>query len=451
MAPSPLLTALSYLTSLTVYFQYMPLYYGFSQSYRNFIRRLTKAVFYFLLPYTMIVSGGLRIGFGCGGGVGGSGGGVAAKLLGSMGILNLLGFSRLIKIEISHDVPLTDVGKVQPQLLKERTKLRVRLRWRNPKPMKNHLEYLLFDSLTTPLSKRDPSLVFRRRRAVLNPIESSNKLIRKEYEHGVETRKMGGVPDPDSPMTDRSSWIEKAALFRAEKHEDDLGSGDIKDPLGLAVQQTLGVGASFSFDYNDIDDLESDDQVVHVLRARCALSAVKRARWLFDPERANAVIEQVSEPEQNAAKARLVSEAEAELEELAAIVESMTVVGLDAPKGSAIDFMEVRQQHMSFYQPAPSSMDDVIGEIVKIEFGDVGGEEEGEEGGVVLSFSEKNLAILKAFREKKEEVVEGRGEGSDADFVKSWVDQKLGLNDDGTKRNGGDGDDDDDDVGLYIA
>ncbi|GMH97622.1 hypothetical protein TrST_g10675 [Triparma strigata] len=456
LAPSPLMTTLSYLTSLTVYFQYMPVYYRFTTSCRNFIKRLASIIFYFLLPLTLAYGGLLGSRSGCVGGV-------AAKIIGGMGVINLLGFLRLVRVEIAHDVPLIDVEEVGERVLEERTRVRVRLRWRNPRPFKDQVEYLLFDSLTTPLIKRDPSLVFRRRKKVLDPKQSSNKLLRKEYEHGVETRKTRRGPGPDSPMSDRASWVEEAARFRAGKHEDDMESGDIKDPLGLAVQQTLNVGASFSFDYNDIDDLESADQVVHVLRARCALSAVKRARWLFDPERAKAVIELVegSEADRNAAKAKLVKEAEAELEVLARMVESMSVLGLDAPKGCAIDFMEVRQQDLTAYQPAPSSMDDVISDIVKDEFGI--GEGEGDDDGedwedgeddVVLSSSQKNVAILKALREREEKaeggVVTDVQEQDDAEFVKSWVDQKLGLNEDGTRRDNDDGDGDGD-VGIYVA
>ena len=69
------------------------------------------------------------------------------------------------------------------------------------------------------------------------------------------------------------------------RHAKDLEDEDIRDPLGVAVQQTLGVGASFNFDYEDATGLTLDE-AVHTLRARAALSAVKRVRHLFDPDRA---------------------------------------------------------------------------------------------------------------------------------------------------------------------
>ena len=84
--------------------------------------------------------------------------------------------------------------------------------------------------------------------------------------------------------------------------------------------QTLGVGASFNFDYEDVKNLTLDEYV-HVLRARAALSAVKRVRYLFDPDRARAELKEFDTlVERNNARKKLVKEAEEETFKMAEMV-----------------------------------------------------------------------------------------------------------------------------------
>ena len=84
----------------------------------------------------------------------------------------------------------------------------------------------------------------------------------------------------------RERWLTDARRRRGEQHDADLEEGDIGDPLGCAVRQTLGLGVSMAYEYRDPPEgTDSVPQLVHVLRARCVMSAVKRVRFLYDPDR----------------------------------------------------------------------------------------------------------------------------------------------------------------------
>ena len=65
------------------------------------------------------------------------------------------------------------------------------------------------------------------------------RILEKELEHGQEARTRGAERgrDEDIPLRDRDTWLMDAGEVAKERHEKDLEEEDIRDPLGVAVQQ----------------------------------------------------------------------------------------------------------------------------------------------------------------------------------------------------------------------
>lgn len=194
--------------------------------------------------------------------------------------------------------------------------------------------------------------------------ESENKILSLQH-HNV------------APGSSRDAWLEEAKRRRGEQHDSDLEEGDIEDPLGCAVRQTLGLGVSLAYDYSDPPGIiDSLPQLVHILRARCILSAVKRVRYLYDPERAR------NEIEGGKSREELRAEVENEVERLRQAVDSLSVFSLEPPDTQrGIDLKQVRglegpesyrleQPSTLFsYQPQPKNLEDIIDEIREEEYG----------------------------------------------------------------------------------
>jgi len=72
------------------------------------------------------------------------------------------------------------------------------------------------------------------------------------------------------------------AMKQLEKeHNRDYRIGTFRDPLGVAVQQTFGMGLSYTFDH--FDALPSDQEPsLRRLQARAAKSSIKRVQQIYD-------------------------------------------------------------------------------------------------------------------------------------------------------------------------
>lgn len=77
---------------------------------------------------------------------------------------------------------------------------------------------------------------------------------------------------------DRDAAIQNATQARYNKHQESYDAKTLDDVLGIAVQQTFGIGLSYDFDHFDTPD--SEDISIHQMRARMAKSAVRRKREL---------------------------------------------------------------------------------------------------------------------------------------------------------------------------
>lgn len=69
----------------------------------------------------------------------------------------------------------------------------------------------------------------------------------------------------------------------------------VKDPLGIAVQQTFGIGLGFNFDH--MSKLPADQEPsTRRLQARAAKSAIRRAQEIFDVELARKELDAIQDP-----------------------------------------------------------------------------------------------------------------------------------------------------------
>ena len=78
---------------------------------------------------------------------------------------------------------------------------------------------------------------------------------------------------------DRDAAVQNATKARYEKHQESYDTKTLDDVLGIAVQQTFGIGLSYDFDHFDAPD-GSKDISIHQMRARMAKSAVRKKREL---------------------------------------------------------------------------------------------------------------------------------------------------------------------------
>lgn len=102
------------------------------------------------------------------------------------------------------------------------------------------------------------------------------------------------LKDDGKPNVKREQWKKLAMERVAEKHQQDYDNKDFEDPLGVAVQQTFGIGLGFNFDH--MRELEEGEKPsIRRLQARAAKSAIRKAQELYDPNAAKQELEGLDE------------------------------------------------------------------------------------------------------------------------------------------------------------
>lgn len=139
-------------------------------------------------------------------------------------------------------------------------KLRYRIRWRQSKRISSCIRSLVRDFTIYIFSGwGDSSAILK---------ETNKPTILKLVE-----RELGDDIVPLS-NTSRTKRLENAEENMRNIHQTNYDKKIFIDPLGIAFQQTFGIGLSFDFDHDSL--LKSGKQPsVHRLRARCAKSAIK--------------------------------------------------------------------------------------------------------------------------------------------------------------------------------
>ncbi len=114
-----------------------------------------------------------------------------------------------------------------------------------------------------------------------------------------------------------------------------------QDPLGIAFQQTFGIGVSFDFDHNS--KLEKGQSAsIHRLRARAAKSAIKQYNQI--PQKVEKQVQSIADNEIRAkAYAKLVQEKQNEVVEVALEISTLIPSNAPAPDGKDLDVFAMTQ------------------------------------------------------------------------------------------------------------
>ena len=78
---------------------------------------------------------------------------------------------------------------------------------------------------------------------------------------------------------DRKEALNNATQARFMKHQESYDSKELDDVLGVAIQQTFGLGISYDFEHFD-PPLDENEVSIHQLRARMAKSAIREKKNL---------------------------------------------------------------------------------------------------------------------------------------------------------------------------
>lgn len=191
--------------------------------------------------------------------------GIMSSLFLATKMIEIISFIRLIKIgyysNVSLSMPNTEAAKMletNPEMFER--KLRYRIRWRQSRRLSSCIRSLVKGFIFYIFSGwGDSSAILK---------ETTKPTILKLIE-----REVGDDLVPLS-NTSRTKRLENAEENMRNIHKTNYDKKIFNDPLGIAFQQTFGIGLSFDFDHDSL--LKSGEQPsVHRLRARCAKSAIK--------------------------------------------------------------------------------------------------------------------------------------------------------------------------------
>uniref|UniRef100_A0A7S4JS40 Uncharacterized protein n=2 Tax=Odontella aurita TaxID=265563 RepID=A0A7S4JS40_9STRA len=192
-------------------------------------------------------------------------------------LVHIIAVLRIIEIKVCSDVSL-----LSPQNRSYELKKRYWLRWRTPKRVYFMLKKWWRDDFI--LRGRGP-LSDEGYRYETPPPGSNIGLFDQPYhEREVELPILQRIAeDEDKGLFEgrpgRSEWPAMATKRMATKHQRNFDSKNFEDPLGIAVQQTFGIGLNYDFDY-DAPVEKGAKPSAHILRARAARSAIRHCRDL---------------------------------------------------------------------------------------------------------------------------------------------------------------------------
>ena len=268
---------------------------------------------------------------------------LASSLL--MQLCQFIGFKKLFRVGYFTNISLaTSNAKVRALLLQDPNalnvvKLRYRLHWREPKRlfssfhrMAHAFTLFLFtgwgeDASVLEESTSEPHLL---------------KLIKRDMDL------LPGV------KPDRSTWVPNATQGMARIHQEDYDKKSFQDPLGIALQQTFGIGLSFDFDH-DVKLRQGATLTVHRLRARAAKSAIKRYNRI--PDIIKEEVENIADDveRENLAKNR-IDEERTQLKVSVNRLLSLIPTNAPAPEGKNLDVLSMRQSEVNSLQTGAANL-----------------------------------------------------------------------------------------------
>lgn len=192
-----------------------------------------------------------------------------------------------------------------------RIKWRYFLEWQeNPQRLgqvfqkwRSNLAYWIF------LEGRGEDILIQSRKKEIERAASSQKWhLRRRF---LEDKEQG------KSFLPQSQWLQNASETIAAKHQADYDHKTFEDPLGIALQQTLGIGLGFQFDH-DKPLKQGEKPSLLRLQARAAKSAIRRVQQLYDADLAREELNAISDANKRSKRAsEMRKETEEEIEHLA--------------------------------------------------------------------------------------------------------------------------------------
>ena len=191
----------------------------------------------------------------------------------SIPLLHVVAILRLVRIQKTNNLSLanTDLKYIceDPVALQKITKWRYRLDWRRPSLGLWKTVMSVFDDLLYKM--------FFAGGVPDKFLESSKRQLQRDTKNLEEKVQELDHTDP----MDSSKWKQEAMENLAREHQQDYDNGSYKDPLGVAIQQTFGVGLGFAAGHMDPLPPGADPSPRR-LQARAAKSAILRLQDIYD-------------------------------------------------------------------------------------------------------------------------------------------------------------------------
>lgn len=188
-------------------------------------------------------------------------------------LLHLVAVLRLGRIQHTHNLSLANKDTKfilqDPEALTERMKWRYRLEWRQPTLRVGQAVLSFVDDFVYRL--------FFQGGVQDKFLESSQQQIQRDTKDLEE--KVQELDEMD-PM-DSTKWKEGSMKNLAREHQRDYNNESFRDPLGVAIQQTFGIGLGYAG--NHMDPLpEGAEPSARRLQTRAAKSAIMRVQAIYD-------------------------------------------------------------------------------------------------------------------------------------------------------------------------
>lgn len=219
---------------------------------------------------------------------------------------------------------------------------------------------------------------------------------------------------------DRDAAIQNATQARYNKHQESYDAKTLDDVLGIAVQQTFGIGLSYDFEHFDVPN--NTDISIHQLRARMAKSAVRRKREL--DRKMKDELEVLQRLKSNVVTPKTKDVAEEEMKEVEIEIRNRNINEIKFMKNALFDLIPTNAlapagteqyenpimvaeyvnltapvEHRKFkatVEPAPDSLS-MIEEYVRRDFGDEAADAYRQEE---IAYRQKERKMLEQFRER---------------------------------------------------
>eukprot|EP00569_Conticribra_weissflogii_P001553 CAMPEP_0171355922 /NCGR_PEP_ID=MMETSP0878-20121228/45464_1 /TAXON_ID=67004 /ORGANISM="Thalassiosira weissflogii, Strain CCMP1336" /LENGTH=820 /DNA_ID=CAMNT_0011861929 /DNA_START=337 /DNA_END=2799 /DNA_ORIENTATION=+ len=221
-------------------------------------------------------------------------------------ILHLIALSRIVRVSKSTTDSLSkatvfpetngideevDFDKIEIEengILAKEAQWRYQLRWRSPQRLidllSGRINYF-FTGHNALITEIDD---FKKQPIRFNEFSTEGTFFLTKREKNAINRMENGdfIPHADAIteslsliFRDRGAAITNATRSRSSRHEESFKKKEFEDLLGIAVQQTFGIGVSYDFDHFDPPS-DGEEISIHQLRARLAKSGIRRKKEL---------------------------------------------------------------------------------------------------------------------------------------------------------------------------